>query len=99
MPDVLAQVWAVVRRLHGAGIAHGQVDAHRLLVTDEGEIGIVDFRGATVAATESRRRPTRYRHSSRRRCSPGPTALSRRPATHWDPTAWPRSRRSCSLRC
>jgi len=54
-PDVPAGVWDLLRRLHDAGVAHGQVDDRHLLVAD-GELGLVDFRGATVAATDSQRR-------------------------------------------
>jgi uncharacterized protein (TIRG00374 family) len=51
-PEEMArQVWAVVDRLHRAGIAHGQVDAHHLVVAGD-ELGLRDFRGGTVAPSE-----------------------------------------------
>ena len=53
--DLLAQVWALVARLHEAGITHGQLDAEHLLV-DDGVVGIADFRGATVAPATGQRR-------------------------------------------
>jgi uncharacterized membrane protein YbhN (UPF0104 family) len=54
-PDVARRVWDLVHRLHAAGIAHGQVD-DRHLVDDGGELGLIDFRGATAAATVAQRR-------------------------------------------
>jgi uncharacterized membrane protein YbhN (UPF0104 family) len=51
--DVVADLWALLGRLHDAGIAHGQVDPGRLLLTPEGRLGIVDFRGAAIRATDA----------------------------------------------
>ena len=45
------QVWDLLERLHGLGVAHGQVD-DRHLVTDGDRLGLTDFRGAAVAAGE-----------------------------------------------
>jgi uncharacterized membrane protein YbhN (UPF0104 family)/tRNA A-37 threonylcarbamoyl transferase component Bud32 len=52
--DALA-VWAAIAELHDAGIAHGRVDADHLVVLG-GEVGLVDFRGASVAPTVAQRR-------------------------------------------
>jgi hypothetical protein len=51
--DFVAKVWEVVRRLHGAGIVHGQLDASHLVVVDDTAaepppMGLVGFRGASV---------------------------------------------------
>jgi uncharacterized membrane protein YbhN (UPF0104 family) len=48
-----ATVWRTLLRLHRTGIAHGQVDDQHLVVHGD-EIGLIDFRGATVAPTEER---------------------------------------------
>ncbi|MGY6500263.1 MAG: lysylphosphatidylglycerol synthase transmembrane domain-containing protein [Acidimicrobiales bacterium] len=49
-----AGLWEVVDRLHGAGLAHGQIDLTRVLVDDTGQVGLADFRVATVAPTPTR---------------------------------------------
>jgi glycosyltransferase 2 family protein len=54
--DVVRGAWALLHRLHAGSIAHGQVDERHLVVLDDGEVGAVDFRGATVAATSAQRR-------------------------------------------
>ncbi len=53
--SLTAGIWAVVERLGASGIAHGQLDDAHLLI-DGGELGVVDFRGATVAANDAQRR-------------------------------------------
>lgn len=63
---LIATVWALVARLHRVGIAHGQIDDRHLTLHHatplEGhqalgvEAGLLDFRGATVAATAGRLR-------------------------------------------
>ena len=45
----------MVERFGASGIAHGQLDDAHLLI-DGGELGVVDFRGATVAANDAQRR-------------------------------------------
>ena len=52
---LLAEGWRVLGRLHAAGVRHGQVDARHLVVTPEG-LGLVGFRGGTVAPTAGQRR-------------------------------------------
>jgi uncharacterized membrane protein YbhN (UPF0104 family) len=60
-PDVMrdvapiAQVWSVVRALRRAGIAHGQLDERHLVPLGK-ELGLLDFRGATVAASDAQER-------------------------------------------
>ncbi len=49
------QVWTMLNRLHDSGVAHGQIDDHHLVV-HEGDFGLVDFRGASVAATAAQLR-------------------------------------------
>jgi uncharacterized membrane protein YbhN (UPF0104 family)/tRNA A-37 threonylcarbamoyl transferase component Bud32 len=49
------QVWTMLNRLHDSGVTHGQIDDHHLVV-HEGEFGLVDFRGASVAATAAQLR-------------------------------------------
>ncbi len=51
----LRELWQLVATLHDNGIAHGKLDeAH--LVADDGRIGLVDFRGASVAPTPAQLR-------------------------------------------
>jgi uncharacterized membrane protein YbhN (UPF0104 family) len=52
---VASDVWSMLGRLHGAGVAHGQLDDQHLLI-DGGDVGLIDFRGATVASSETQRR-------------------------------------------
>jgi uncharacterized membrane protein YbhN (UPF0104 family) len=55
-PETAARhVWSMLELLHGAGIAHGQVDAHHLAVMGD-RIGLRDFRGGTVAASDVQER-------------------------------------------
>ncbi|HWC69421.1 MAG TPA: lysylphosphatidylglycerol synthase transmembrane domain-containing protein [Acidimicrobiales bacterium] len=49
---LVRQVWAVVRALRRAGLAHGQIDTRHLVPAGD-EVGLRDFRGATVAATDA----------------------------------------------
>ncbi len=54
-PGRLRELWQLVATLHDNGIAHGKLDeAH--LVIDDGRIGLVDLRGATVAPTPAQLR-------------------------------------------
>jgi uncharacterized membrane protein YbhN (UPF0104 family) len=46
--------WGALARLHGAGIAHGQVELGNLIELD-GEVGIADFRAASVGASLAQR--------------------------------------------
>ena len=52
---VVRGLWAVVGRLHELGIAHGEIDDRHLVVAGE-EVGVVDFRGATLAPTDQQLR-------------------------------------------
>jgi uncharacterized membrane protein YbhN (UPF0104 family) len=55
--DLVRQVWALVERLHRAGIVHGQIDDRHLVVLDEEPaLGLVDYRGAAVGPTEAQLR-------------------------------------------
>ena len=47
-PEVVRRSWETLDRLHRAGMSHGQVDARNLVVEGD-DIGLIDFRGATVA--------------------------------------------------
>jgi glycosyltransferase 2 family protein len=49
----LEELWALLTTLHDNGIVHGALDADHLIVTDGGRLGLVQFRGATVAPTPS----------------------------------------------
>jgi uncharacterized protein (TIRG00374 family) len=53
--DRIREMWSVVDRLHDSGIAHRQLDEDHFILQD-GAIGLSDFRGATVAASEAQRR-------------------------------------------
>jgi uncharacterized membrane protein YbhN (UPF0104 family) len=48
----LAELWQLVDTLHDSGIAHGQLDEDHLYLHD-GAIGLVGFRGASVAPTDA----------------------------------------------
>jgi glycosyltransferase 2 family protein len=47
---VLAGGWRTLAHLHGARIAHRRIDIHTVALVD-GEVGLVDFAGATAAPT------------------------------------------------
>ncbi|MBY5162507.1 lysylphosphatidylglycerol synthase transmembrane domain-containing protein [Salsipaludibacter albus] len=51
--DAARASWATLGRLHEVGIAHRAVDGHRL-VRIRTEVGLVDFRGATIGADDWR---------------------------------------------
>ena len=48
----LRATWAEVARLHQAGIAHGDLGRHSVVVDDDGRPWLVDFDHATAAAPE-----------------------------------------------
>lgn len=50
-PEVLTAMWQNVRRLHEAGISHGNLDAHHLLV-DGSTVSFDDFSGADANADQ-----------------------------------------------
>ena len=52
---IVAELWKLLGTLHAAGIAHGQLDDRHLVVV-AGDVGIIDFRGATVAPSVTQRR-------------------------------------------
>ncbi len=54
--DRMRELWNLVDRLHANAIAHGQVDEAHLIVDHDGRLGLVDFRGASVAPTEAQLR-------------------------------------------
>ena len=54
-PAVVGELWVALGRLHELGIAHGELDDRHLVVVGE-EVGIVDFRGATLAPTDQQLR-------------------------------------------
>jgi uncharacterized membrane protein YbhN (UPF0104 family) len=49
-PARLAEIWQLVSTLHDHGIVHGQLDEDHVVV-DDGRLGLIDFRGASVAPT------------------------------------------------
>src|SRR5207249_1606228 len=49
---VLAAAWQQLDRLHHAGIAHGNLDGLRVLVTDEGEVAFDDFSAADATGEQ-----------------------------------------------
>jgi hypothetical protein len=49
---VLAATWRVVARLHDAGIAHGDLGRHSVVVDDGGRPWLVDFDHAQPAASQ-----------------------------------------------
>lgn len=52
----LRELWALLATLHDNGVAHGELDADHLVVADDGRLGLVHFRGATVAPTAAQLR-------------------------------------------
>jgi undecaprenyl-diphosphatase len=50
--DTLEAAWAEVARLHRAGIAHGDLGRHSLVVDADGRPWLVDFDHATAVASE-----------------------------------------------
>jgi uncharacterized protein (TIRG00374 family) len=55
VPDeILRDLWRVVGVLHGADIAHRQIDPSHVMV-DGGGVALVDFSASTVAPTEEQR--------------------------------------------
>ena len=52
----MRELWALVERLHDSAIAHGQIDEAHLIIDHDGRLGLVDFRGASVAPTEAQLR-------------------------------------------
>ena len=50
--SVLDRLWAGIASLHRAGIAHGRLDADRIVLGDNGQPGYTDFGAATVAASD-----------------------------------------------
>ena len=57
--DALArmrELWELVEQLHSNAIAHGQIDEAHLIVDHDGRLGLVDFRGASVAPTDAQLR-------------------------------------------
>lgn len=53
--DLIGKIWELVRCLGDRGVAHGQLDDRHVVVDGDG-VGVVEFRGATVAPTETQRR-------------------------------------------
>jgi uncharacterized membrane protein YbhN (UPF0104 family)/tRNA A-37 threonylcarbamoyl transferase component Bud32 len=53
--DRIREMWELVDRLHLSGVAHGQLDEDHFVLQD-GQLGLIDFRGATVASSEAQRR-------------------------------------------
>jgi uncharacterized protein (TIRG00374 family) len=52
----LRELWQLLATLHDNGIAHGELDADHLIVDHDGRLGLVNFRGATVAPTAAQLR-------------------------------------------
>lgn len=51
--DALDRIWVALGSLHRAGLAHGGVDGHAVVVADHGEVTLVDVdRGTADAAPE-----------------------------------------------
>ncbi len=68
--DVAAQVtegldlegaWRSLADLHAVGIAHGRVDPTRVVVLDDGRVGLTDLAGSELAADEDDRTTDRAR--------------------------------------
>ncbi len=49
------ELWSLLARLHGAGIAHGRVDAQHLFVDAAGRLGCRDFRGSSAVVSPAQR--------------------------------------------
>jgi uncharacterized protein (TIRG00374 family) len=46
----VAELWTIATSMHDAGIVHGQIDEDHLVMVDDA-VGVIDFRGASVAPT------------------------------------------------
>ncbi len=51
--SIVEQLWPMLSDLHGGGIAHGRIDSETLIV-EGGRLGLTDFGGASVSASEGR---------------------------------------------
>jgi uncharacterized membrane protein YbhN (UPF0104 family) len=51
--EVLDQFWLSMSRLHALGVAHGAVDAYRLVLRDDGVPAITDLAQASIAASSN----------------------------------------------
>ena len=51
--QIVDQLWTMLAELHRGGIAHGQIDSESIIV-DGGQLGLADFGGASVGATDGR---------------------------------------------
>lgn len=49
--DALDLMWARIRDLHDAGVVHGKLDAHHVVMTDDGPI-IVGFEAASITTSD-----------------------------------------------
>ena len=49
---LLRAAWEMTERLHGLGLAHGQIDGMRLRIRTDGSLALTDFGKATIAATQ-----------------------------------------------
>jgi uncharacterized membrane protein YbhN (UPF0104 family)/membrane-associated phospholipid phosphatase len=48
----LHAIWKPVHQLHEAGVSHGNLDAHHLLVTDNGKVALDDFTDADAGSEQ-----------------------------------------------
>lgn len=48
--ELLDEIWAQVKALHAAGIAHGRIDGSRIVLDAHGELALTDFGDAGLSA-------------------------------------------------
>ena len=51
--SIVEQLWPMVADLNGGGIAHGKIDSETLIM-EGGRLGLTDFGGASIGASEGR---------------------------------------------
>lgn len=54
--EYLASCWSALRSLHAAGIAHGQIDAWRIVRADDGSAHLADLGASVLAASDLAKR-------------------------------------------
>lgn len=54
--DYLASCWSTLRALHAAGIAHGQIDAWRIVRAEDGTAHLADLGASVLAASDLAKR-------------------------------------------
>ena len=82
--DIWSELGSLLRRFHDAGIFHADLNAHNILVSDAGQLYLLDFDRGSI------RRPGRWRAANLQRLQRSLRKISRRSSdinlgeNHWD---------------